>query len=312
MSLIRAPLACPLAEDLRGSVAVMGNFDGVHRGHKALIAQGKKLADRLEAPFAAITFEPHPRRVFRADAPPFILTPLEVKAELLEEAGARSVFALPFVDDLFKQSPEEFVTSVLQQTLGLRGVATGQDFQFGAGRAGSSETLAKIATSLGIAYEAIVPVGDTDEKFSSSSAREALRKGDPKTAAHVLGYNWFLDGMVTEGRKLARQLGFPTANVVLGDVLRPLYGVYAVHAEVEGTQLPGIANIGVRPTVDGQEERLEVHLFDWDGDLYGKTIRCRFVDFIREERPMEGLDALKAQIAEDCGKARAILAAYER
>ncbi|MEM9840382.1 MAG: bifunctional riboflavin kinase/FAD synthetase [Pseudomonadota bacterium] len=309
MSLVRAPLHCALAEDLRGTAAVMGNFDGVHKGHKALISEGAKLAEKLGKPLSAVTFEPHPRRVFRADAPPFILTPLEAKAELLMQAGAEHVFALPFVEELHRQTPEEFVRQVLHEVLGLAGVATGQDFQFGAGRAGSSETLAQIAGSLGITYEAITPVGDGEEKFSSSSAREALREGNPQAAAQVLGYEWFLDGTVVEGRKLARTLGFPTANVVLGDVLRPRYGVYAVRAQIDDELIPAIANIGVRPTVDGKEERLEVHLFDWSGNLYGKTIRCHFAHFIRDEQPMAGLDALKAQIEKDSNAARVFLGA---
>lgn len=307
MSLVRAPLNCALAEKLRGTVAVMGNFDGVHRGHQSLISEGMALAARLGRPLTAVTFEPHPRRVFRPDAPPFILTPLEAKAELLQEAGAEHVFALPFVEDLHRQTPQQFVEGVLHRVLGLAGVATGQDFQFGAGRAGSSETLAEIAGALGIKYQAITPVGDGEDKFSSSSARDALREGDLETARHVLGYDWFVDGMVVEGRKLARTLGFPTANVVLGDILRPRYGVYAVRAQIDGQLVPAIANIGVRPTVDGKEERLEVHLFDWTGDLYGKAIRCHFIAFIRDEEPMAGLDALKAQIAKDCAAARELV-----
>ncbi len=307
MSLIRAPLACALDDAHRGAVAVMGNFDGVHRGHRTLIDQATVLADRLGKTLAAVTFEPHPRQVFNPDAPPFILTPLQAKAELLQQAGCEKVFALPFQEELYRQRPDEFVNGVLHGVLGLSGIVTGKDFQFGKGREGSSETLAEIAGHLGIHYEAVEPVGTTDDKFSSSQARAALREGNPKAAREVLGYDWFLDGEVAKGRELARTLGFPTANVVLGDVLRPLYGVYAVRAEVEGKTLPGVANIGVRPTVDGKEERLEVHLFDWDGDLYGKPMRCRFVDFIREERPMAGLDALKAQIALDSARARDML-----
>lgn len=290
-------------------VAVMGNFDGVHRGHQALIEEARKLAGRLGRPLAAVTFEPHPRRVFNPDAPPFILTPLNAKAGLLEHYGCAEVFALPFNEELHRQTPDEFISGVLHDTLGLAGVVTGKDFQFGKGRSGSSSTLAEIAGHLGMHYEAIEPVGTEDEKFSSSQARDALREGKPRTAHDILGRDWFLDGEVTEGRKLARQLGFPTANIALGDVLRPLYGVYAVRAEVDGETFPAIANIGVRPTVDGKEERLEVHLFDWDGDLYGKTLRCHFVDFIREERPMDGLEALKAQIAKDSEEARRILGA---
>lgn len=307
MSLVRAPLACGLAANLRGRVAVMGNLDGVHRGHQALIERGKALAGRLGRPLAAVTFEPHPRRVFRPDAPPFVLTPLPVKAELLERFGCETVFALPFNEQLFRQTPDEFITGVLHEGLGLAGIVTGRDFQFGAGRLGTSDTLAEIAGHLGIHYEAIAPVGSSTEKFSSSRVRDHLAAGRPADARHVLGFDWFLDGEVVEGRRLARTLGFPTANVVLGDVIRPLYGVYAVRAEIAGRLFPAIANIGIRPTVDGREERLEIHLFDWQGDLYGRVLRCHVVEFIREERPMGGLDALKAQIAEDCLVARRIL-----
>nr|WP_269815656.1 bifunctional riboflavin kinase/FAD synthetase [Parvularcula mediterranea] len=298
-----------MQDSLRGRVAVMGNFDGVHKGHRALIDEAKSLADELGAPLAAVTFEPHPRRVFRPDEPPFLLTPLEAKAELLEEAGCADVFALPFTPELHRQTPEEFIRGILFGTLGLKGVATGQDFQFGAGRAGSSETLAEIAGKIGLHYKAIAPVGTGEEKFSSSQARDALRAGDPVAAAQVLGYDWFVDGEVLKGRELARTLGFPTANIAMADQIRPLYGVYAVEAVVGGKAYPGVANIGVRPTVDGKEERLEVHLFDFSGDLYGQTMRCRFRHFIREERPMNGLDALKAQIAEDSGRARELLGA---
>lgn len=287
---------------------MLGNLDGVHKGHQALLKAGQEMANDVGAPLAAVTFEPHPRRVFNKDAPPFVLTPLAAKAELLEKAGAEHVFALPFIPELSSQTPEEFVRRTLYDTLGLKGILTGEEFQFGKGRAGDPAALAKLAKPLGMTAKAIAPVGKGEQKFSSSQAREALRQGKPQAAAEVLGYQWFLDGTVSEGRKLARQLGFPTANIVLGDVLRPLYGVYAVMAELGDQSFPAIANIGVRPTVDGQEERLEVHLFDWDGDLYGKALRCRFVQFLREERPMDGLDALKAQIAEDCLAARAVLA----
>lgn len=309
MTLVRAPLACALDESHRGKVAVMGNFDGVHRGHQALIAEARTKALSLGRPLAAVTFEPHPRRVFNADAEPFILTPLPVKAQLLSDQGCETVFALPFNPDLFRQTPEQFVEGVLDGVLGLAGVVTGTDFKFGAGRTGSSETLAKIAESLGLHYHAIAPVGSAEEKYSSSQARDALRRGDLELARHVLGYDWFLEGTVSEGRRLARTIGFPTANIALGDVLRPRYGVYAVEGEVGGTRRAGIANIGVRPTIDGKEERLEVHLFDWEGDLYGKSLRCHFISFLRDERPMDGLDALKRQIALDCEEARRRLGA---
>jgi len=309
VTLIHAPLSCDVTDEHRGSFAVMGNFDGVHRGHQTLIAEAKTIADREGKRLSAVVFEPHPRRFFKPDEAPFLLTPLNAKAALLERFGVETVFALPFGPDLREQSPETFVRKILHQVLGLSGVATGQDFQFGAGRSGSSETLAKTAEGFGMAYHAIAPIGDSDEKFSSSQARQALRAGDVARANEVLGYPWFVDGQIGEGRRLARTLGFPTANVTLGDVLRPLYGVYAVQVEVEGQTYGGVANIGVRPTVDGKEERLEVHLFDFDGDLYGKAMRTSFIGFIREERAMDGLDALKAQIAKDSDEARKLLRA---
>jgi riboflavin kinase/FMN adenylyltransferase len=304
VNLVRAPLSCALADDLRGAVAVIGNLDGVHKGHQALLDAARGLADELNAPLAAVTFEPHPRLVFQPEAPPFILTPLGIKAELLGRFGADRVFALPFNETFYTLTPEAFVTNVLKETLGLRGVVTGSDFQFGAGRSGTSETLARIAGEIGLRYEAITPVGGGELKYSSSDARSALREGRPGDAAKVLGYSWFTEGEVCEGRKLARTLGFPTANISLGKVIRPLYGVYAIEAELDGQRFPAIANMGVRPTVDGTEERLEVHLFDWDGALYGKTLRCHFAHFIREERRMDGLDALKAQITADSTEAR--------
>jgi riboflavin kinase/FMN adenylyltransferase len=289
-------------------VAVLGNLDGVHRGHQVLVAEAKTLADRIGAPLAAVTFEPHPRRVFQPEAPPFLLTPLEAKAELLEAAGVETVFALPFGPELSSQSPEAFVGETLAGTLGLEGIVTGADFQFGKGRAGNAETLAVLAGEIGLSYLSVAPVGTGELKWSSSQAREALRQGEPEVAAEVLGRPHFIDGEVSEGRKLARTLGFPTANVILGDEIRPRYGVYAVEAEVDGHRHGGVANIGVRPTVDGKEERLEVHLFGFSGDLYGRTLRTRFLSFIREERPMGGIDALKEQIARDSAAAEAFLA----
>ncbi|MEM7739777.1 MAG: bifunctional riboflavin kinase/FAD synthetase [Pseudomonadota bacterium] len=307
MTLLHAPLSCDLTDEHRGTFAVMGNFDGVHRGHQALIAEAKRAAEGLKRPLSAVVFEPHPRRFFKPDDNPFSLTPLDAKAELLAKFGVEKVFALPFGEELRAQTPDDFVRKILHQVLGLSGVATGQDFQFGAGRSGSSGTLAATAEKLGMHYQAIAPIGDTDEKFSSSQARQALRQGNISRATEVLGYPWFVDGQVVEGRRLARTLGFPTANITLGDVLRPLYGVYAVRAEVDGESYRGVANIGVRPTVDGKEERLEVNLFDFDGDLYGKDMRTSFIGFIREERAMDGLDALKAQIAKDADDARRLL-----
>ena len=307
MSLVRAPLACPLRDALRGAVAVLGNLDGVHRGHRVLIDAARALAEREGAPLAAVTFEPHPRRAFDPDAPPFLLTTLEQKADLLAEAGCAHVFALPFGPPLAGLSPDAFVRDVLADTLGLRGVVVGNDFRFGAKRAGDAPGLIALAGAVGMTAEAVSVAGGA-QKWSSTTARQALRDGDPQAAASVLGRPFAVRGTVIEGRRLARTMDFPTANLDLGPYVRPAYGVYAVTARLPGGQSAGgVANIGVRPTVDGETERLEAHLFDWSGDLYGAEVEVALQAFIRPERPFDGIDALRAQIASDADAARAIL-----
>ncbi len=304
--LIRAPLDCDIAEPYRGTVAVIGNLDGVHIGHQALIREAVELAGDKTA--AAITFVPHPRQVFRPDDPPFLLTDEETKADLLGALGIKIVFALPFIEALYKQTPEEFVRLTLGQRLGVSGIITGKDFQFGAGRAGNADSLKELAEDLGITARAITPViGPSTEKYSSSSVRAALRGGDPVTAATLLGRPWSIRGEVIEGRKLARQLEFPTANIPLGDYVRPQFGVYAVEVTTADGNHHGVANIGVRPTVDGQTEMLEVHVFDFEGDLYGQKLDVALIAFLREERKFDGIDQLKEQIARDSERARTIL-----
>ena len=307
MSLVRAPLACPLRDELRGAVAVLGNLDGVHRGHQVLIDAARRLAAREGAPLAAATFAPHPRRAFDAGAPPFLLTTLDQKADLLAGLGCAHVFVLPFGPDLSAQSPEAFVGDVLAGTLGLRGVVVGEDFRFGAKRAGDARRLLALAGEAGMVAEAVAVAGGA-QKWSSTTARQALRDGDPQGAAAVLGRPFAVRGPVIEGRRLARTLDFPTANMELGDYVRPAYGVYAVTARLPGGHTAGgVANIGVRPTVDGQTERLEVHFLDWSGDLYGQTIEVALHAFLRPERPFTGVEALRAQIARDAEAARAAL-----
>ena len=307
--LVRAPLACPLAEERRGTVAVLGNLDGVHKGHQALIAEAGRLARALGAPLSAVTFEPHPRRVFDPDAAPFLLTMLGQKADILRGLGCGSVLALPFTRELSGLSPEAFVADVLGGVLGLRGVVVGDDFRFGAKRAGDADALASLGAASGIEVRALgvegAGEGEGAEKFSSTTARQALREGRPRDAAAVMGRPFAVAGTVLEGRRLARQLDFPTANVALGDLVRPAYGVYAVEADAAGATHPGIANLGVRPTVDGETELLEAHLFGFDGDLYGREVTVRLLDFLRPERRFDGVDALRSQIARDVEAARA-------
>ena len=307
MSLVRAPLACAVREDLRGAVAVIGNLDGVHRGHQALIDAARRLADDERAPLGAVTFAPHPRRAFDADAPPFLLTTLDQKADLLGGLGCEPVFALPFGSELASMSPERFVGDVLAGTLGLRGAVVGEDFRFGAKRAGDAGRLLALAGGAGMVAEAVSVAGGT-QKWSSTTARQALRDGDPQGAAAVLGRPFAVRGTVVEGRRLARTLDFPTANIDLGEYVRPAYGVYAVTARLPGGEAAGgVANIGVRPTVDGQTERLEAHLFDWSDDLYGREIEIALRAFLRPERPFDSVEALRTQIGRDAVAARGAL-----
>lgn len=309
--LVHAPLHCDIAPALRGHIAVMGNMDGVHRGHQMLVQRTVDLAREAGAPSAAIVFEPHPRRVFQPDGPPFQLTDLTTKQALLGDLGIKTVFALPFIEALYKQTPAQFVTENLHQRLGLSGIVTGTDFQFGKGRSGNAEALAELAASVGMTAHAIEPlVADGDEKLSSSAVRAALREGHVEAANHILGRPWAIRGPVTEGRKLARTLDFPTANIPLGDYLRPRFGVYIISATVNGETFAGVANIGVRPTVDGTHEVLEAHLFDFDRDIYGAQADIQLHHFLREEQKFDGLPALKAQIAEDAEAARAWHAAH--
>ena len=306
MSLVHAPLDCAVAPARRGAVAVLGNLDGVHLGHQALIGEARALAAEAGAPLAAVTFAPHPRRAFDPDTPPFLLTTLEQKAAILEGLGCHDVFALPFTPALYGLLPEAFVADILVGVLGLSGVVVGDDFRFGAKRAGDADALARTGAAHGLAVRALGVAGDAARKYSSTTAREALREGRPQDAAAVMGRPFAVTGAVLTGRKLARQLDFPTANVALGDLVRPLYGVYGIEADADGATYPGIANVGVRPTVDGETELLEAHLFGFDGDLYGRTITVRLERFIRPERRFDGVEDLRAQIARDVETASAL------
>ena len=311
MTLVRAPLGCAVREALRGAVAVVGNLDGVHRGHQVLLEAAADEARRQDAPLAAVTFQPHPRRAFTPDTPPFLLTTLPQKTDLLRAAGCQTVFALPFGDALYQLSPDAFVRDVLAGVLGLRGAVVGEDFRFGAKRAGDAATLTGLAARAGLTAR-IVAVAGGAQKWSSTTARHALREGRPADAATVLGRPFAIRGTVIEGRHLARTMQFPTANVDLGDYVRPAYGVYAVTARLpDGTEAGGVANIGVRPTVDGETERLEAHLFDWSGDLYGQEIEVALHAFLRSEMPFDGVEALRSQIAKDAAAAREALTKIE-
>ena len=301
----------------RGAVVVIGNFDGVHRGHQLLLADARRQADALHAPLAVLTFEPHPRSVFLPDQPPFRLTSLRAKAHALQEAGVDDLFVLHFDRAFSLKTAEAFVLDILVGDLAARHVVVGWDFCFGHKRAGNAALLKSMGAQHGFGVTAVDPVMTRDgEVYSSSIIRAHLREGRPAKAAELLGRPWEIEGRVEHGDRRGRSLGFPTANLGLGDYLRPAIGVYAVLAGRdpgvehggETRWLPGVANFGRRPTVAGEDLRLEVHLFDFAGDLYGETLRVRLVDFLRAEKKFDGLDALRAQIALDCGQAREILA----
>lgn len=303
-----------LHEDARGAVIGLGNFDGVHKGHRSVLARAQIIAQGLNTHWGAAVFTPHPRQWFAPEGAPFRLSSDAQRAHILWMLGADPIFHLPFDAQLASMEPEVFVKSVLVDGLGVRGVVTGADFCFGKGRAGNADTLAHLAGRYGFAYHALEPVmddarGGEGEKVSSSMIREALREGDPRLARTLMGRPFTIEGVVAHGDKRGRLLGFPTANMALGDYVRPKFGVYAVHVYHPDRERPlnGVANLGARPTVEGTQERLEVHIFDFEGDLYDLTLEVALLDFIRPEQKFDGLEALKAQIAQDCTRARALL-----
>ena len=293
-------------------IAAIGNFDGVHLGHQHLLRKTAAFAEANNARPAVVCFEPHPRRFFRPEDPPFLLsTPLQRDA-LLQAHGAEKIFAIPFNKELASLAPDAFVAEILKEKLGLVGAITGVDFRFGAGRAGDGAALKELGHAHGLLVDLVDVLSENDdaEKFGSSAVRQALVDGDVEAAAKMLGRPWSVRGLVSEGQKLGRTLGFPTANLTLGDLIEPRNGVYAVTVSVDGDRKTygGVANFGRRPTVGETSPLLEVHLFDFSGDLYGREIEASFVEFIRDEKKFDGLDALKSQIGADCDTARQILA----
>ncbi len=293
-----------------GIIAAIGNFDGVHRGHRRLIAETIAFARAMNAAAGAVVFDPHPRRYFRPDDPPFLLTTARQRDALLKEAGAAQVFSLAFDKALASLTPEAFVADVLKGRLGLAGVVTGTEFRFGKGRSGDAEGLKSLCEAAGMKALLVTPAPEAagGDKVSSSAIRALIEAGEMRAAADLLGRTWVVEGPVIAGQKLGRTLGFPTANMTLGEIVAPRKGVYAVEAVVDGGLIAGVANYGRKPTVGAPAPLLETHLFDFDGDLYGREIEVRFIDFIRDEQKFDGLDALRAQIAKDSARAREILA----
>jgi len=293
-----------------GPTLALGNFDGVHQGHQAVITAAR--VAKPDAPLAVATFDPHPRAFFAPEAPPFCLTRLPEKIRKLAALGVDICHILPFDTALSSMTPQDFVQRILIERIGISSVAVGGDFRFGAKRAGNAATLEALGREHGFAVTALDSVADEEGAlYSSSSARAALRGGHPQDAAAILGEPHRIRGVVEQGDQRGRTLSFPTANLALDDILAPKFGVYAVKVEImdgphRGT-VPGVANLGLRPTFEKTVPILEAHLFDFDGDLYGTEIAVALVDFIRDERKFDGLEALTRQIAADVETARGMV-----
>jgi riboflavin kinase / FMN adenylyltransferase len=318
MKIIRQYTDVPLEQ--RGAVVALGNFDGVHHGHREVINRAKAHADTLGVPLGVIVFEPHPREFFRRDDKPFRLTSLSLKARLLEKEGVDVLYVLTFDKAMAAMLAQDFISEVLVRALGVVHVVTGYDFRFGQGRGGDVSVISYMGDEEGFGVTIVDPVSiqvaarpdNDDEIFSSTRVRNCLRSGRPAEAARLLGHFWTIEGVVQKGDQRGRTIGFPTANLSMTWLVEPALGVYAVKVEVlEGPEAgvyDGVANIGRRPTFDKEDILLEAHIFSFSADLYGRPLAVSIVDFIRPERKFDGIDALKDQIRADCRSAKEILA----
>ena len=307
----RIPATSPLPPHLRGGVVAIGNFDGVHRGHQAVLGRALEEAERLGAPALALTFEPHPRKVFRPDEPLFVLTPPPMKARLLSLLGFDAMVEQAFTRTFAAQSPEMFITDVLDRCLGVGHVVTGFDFHFGKDRQGGPAYLMQAGERHGFGVTLVDAFRDEGaDVISSSRIRALLEGGDVVEAAGLLGYRFTVEAEVVGGQQLGRTLGFPTANMALPADTALRHGIYAVRfRRADGTLHDGVANFGRRPTVDDNgAPLLETFLFDFSGDLYGETCAVSLFGWLRGEEKFDGLDALVVQMKRDEAEARALLA----
>jgi riboflavin kinase/FMN adenylyltransferase len=305
---------CRLPAALAGGALALGNFDGVHRGHQAVIGAALAWARARGRPALVASFDPHPSRFFRPDAPPFALTTPAQKLARFEALGVDGAALIPFNAALAGLTADAFARDWLGTRLQVAHVVTGEDFTFGKGRSGDAQTLATLGAANGFTAEAIAPVADGDGAgqgpISSTRIRDALRAGDTTTAAALLGRPFAIAAPVIHGDKRGRSIGIPTANQLLGDYVRPRYGVYAVRVRLpDSSRHRGVANLGIRPMFAPPVELLETWILDWSGDLYGATIEVELVAFLRAELKLEGLEALQAQVHRDAEAARAALAA---
>ncbi|MFC0684241.1 bifunctional riboflavin kinase/FAD synthetase [Novosphingobium clariflavum] len=299
----------PFPEDMRGAVLALGNFDGFHLGHQAVVGEAIRWA-RAEGRKAIVaTFDPHPVRHFQPEAEPFRLTTLDQRQELFGEAGADAMLVFHFDGAMAGMHAEQWIEQILAGQLGVAGVVTGDDFTFGKARSGNPGVLEDVGGRFGIAARAVGAVLDGGLPVSSSRIREALQAGDCETAARLLTRPFAIRGHVQHGDKRGRVIGFPTANLDMANYLRPRYGIYAITGHLPGGRtVIGAANMGIRPTFDPPKELLEPHFFDFSGDLYEQEIEVAFHHYLRGEAKFDSIEALKAQMALDCDRARELLA----
>jgi riboflavin kinase/FMN adenylyltransferase len=303
----RLSLSDGIPEAFRGSVVALGNFDGFHLGHQAVVGRAVARAAHERRPAVVATFDPHPIRFFKPDAAPFRLTSLDQRQALFASAGADGMLVFGFDAALAATSAHDFVAMLADQ-VEAAAVLTGDDFTFGVRKSGNAALLQELGASRGLAAEAVAPVGLGGEPVSSSRIRRALAAGDPASATRLLTRPFAICGIVKHGDKRGRELGYPTANLTLGDYQRPAYGIYAVRVQLpDGTEVPGVANVGVRPTFEPPVELLETNLFDWSGDLYGQQIEVALHHFLRPERRFDSMDALAEQMRSDEAEARRLL-----
>ena len=299
----------PVPAHLAGGIVALGNFDGFHLGHQAVVGAAVSRARAEGRPALVATFDPHPIRLFKPAAAPFRLTTLDQRERLFAEAGVDAMVVFGFDTALAALSAQEFVEQRLLGALRVGGVVTGEDFTFGRGRSGTVATLREWGRRQGFSAETVAPVTLDGEPVSSSRIRAALIAGNPREAARLLTRPFAIEGMVQHGDKLGRTIGYPTANLDMGHYLRPAYGIYAVRGTLDdGRVLDGAANLGIRPSFDPPKELLEPHFFDFAGDLYGRTLSVALIDYLRPEAKFDTLDALIAQMDGDCARARDILA----
>jgi riboflavin kinase/FMN adenylyltransferase len=308
--MIRLDHRDPIPEKLRGAVLALGNFDGFHQGHQAVVNAAIGWARADGRPAIVATFDPHPVRHFFPNTEPFRLTTLDQRQELFAEAGADAMLVFHFDGSIAGMLADRWVEEMIAGHIHAAGVVTGEDFTFGKGRSGNPESLKSLGARFGIDARAVPAVHDADGPISSSRIREALKSGDCELAARLLTRPFAIRGIVEHGDKRGREIGFPTANLSLGAYLRPRYGIYAVTGRLpDGRLVHGAANLGIRPTFDPPKELLEPFFFDFAEDLYGQEIEVALHHFLRPEEKFAGLDELKAQMERDCDKARKLLTA---